>query len=169
MGLSRGGTERRDLNISGIKAGIEAALKRGERVVLIMPESMEIESPFSEFSRWRRNIIDQLESVLPSDVIRLDPECVHSMLGDNQWFAGRYWTLAKTPCHPDAATMLAKYTAHVISGSIKPKIKAIAVDLDDTLWGGVIGECGSNGVDLEPDGKGRPYLQLQRFPQGFVG
>jgi FkbH-like protein len=37
------------------------------------------------------------------------------------------------------------------------------VDLDDTLWGGVVGEVGPEGIDLDPYGAGRPYLELQRF------
>jgi FkbH-like protein len=39
----------------------------------------------------------------------------------------------------------------------------VVADLDDTLWGGIVGELGAGGVALDPHGPGRPYLHLQRF------
>ena len=41
--------------------------------------------------------------------------------------------------------------------------KALVVDLDDTLWGGIVGEVGPEGVDLDPESvSGAGYLGLQR-------
>ena len=43
----------------------------------------------------------------------------------------------------------------------------MVVDLDDTLWGGRVGDDGYDGIDLDPAGKGRHFLRLQAFLQGL--
>jgi FkbH-like protein len=40
--------------------------------------------------------------------------------------------------------------------------KVLAVDLDDTLWGGIVGEDGVDGIRIGSDSTGAPYLALQR-------
>lgn len=39
--------------------------------------------------------------------------------------------------------------------------KCIVLDLDNTLWGGIIGEDGLDGIQLGPDIKGRPFMEFQ--------
>jgi FkbH-like protein len=40
--------------------------------------------------------------------------------------------------------------------------KVLVVDLDHTLWGGVVGEDGPGGIQLEEERQGAPYRALQR-------
>jgi len=40
--------------------------------------------------------------------------------------------------------------------------KVVALDCDNTLWGGVVGEVGLNGISLGSDGRGRSYQLFQR-------
>lgn len=40
--------------------------------------------------------------------------------------------------------------------------KCIVLDLDNTLWGGVIGEDGIDKINLGPTPEGRPYLEFQK-------
>ena len=51
-------------------------------------------------------------------------------------------------------------------GYLKPlcsKIKkCIVVDLDNTLWGGVVGEDGLNNIKLGPTAHGRPFFEFQK-------
>ena len=41
--------------------------------------------------------------------------------------------------------------------------KCIVVDLDNTLWGGVIGESGINGIKLGPTPEGRSFMEFQQY------
>jgi len=41
--------------------------------------------------------------------------------------------------------------------------KCIVLDLDNTLWGGVIGEEGMEGVKLGPTPEGRPFMEFQQY------
>jgi FkbH-like protein len=54
-----------------------------------------------------------------------------------------------------------------------PKAKVIALDADNTLWGGIIGEDGMNGIALGPEYPGNAFVAFQRrlleFQQrGFI-
>lgn len=41
--------------------------------------------------------------------------------------------------------------------------KCLVLDLDDVLWGGIIGEEGLDGIKLGPTPEGRPFLELQKY------
>ena len=43
-----------------------------------------------------------------------------------------------------------------------PKAKVIVLDADNTLWGGIIGEDGIDGIALGSDYPGNAFLQFQR-------
>ncbi len=45
---------------------------------------------------------------------------------------------------------------------VTPK-KCLVLDLDNTLWGGVIGEAGIEGIDLGPDPAGRSFMEFQQY------
>ena len=51
--------------------------------------------------------------------------------------------------------------------------KCIVLDLDNTLWGGVIGEEGINNINLGPEKEGQPFLDFQKvlldyFNRGII-
>lgn len=52
-------------------------------------------------------------------------------------------------------------------GYIKPLMslnkKCIVLDLDNTLWGGIVGEDGLEGIKLGPTPEGRPFLEFQKY------
>lgn len=54
-----------------------------------------------------------------------------------------------------------EYSKYIKANSITPK-KCIVLDLDDTLWGGIIGEDGIEGIQLGPDTKGKPFIEFQQ-------
>jgi FkbH-like protein len=164
MGASRGMTERPDVDVASIGAAAQRLIDRGVKVVLIHPEPLLAEDdPFSPFVSWRRGIVDKLSETLPPAVVQLSVEHLVRRIGTVSWVATRYWEQAKAPCHPDAATAVGSELAAVIARMMRPAVRAVAVDLDDTMWGGLVGEVGPDGLDLDPDGTGRPFIELQRL------
>lgn len=164
MGASRGLTERPDVDVASIAAAAQRLVDRGVKVVLIHPEPLLSEDdPFSPFVAWRRGISNKLTELLPPAVVQLSVEHLVRRLGINAWAATRYWEQAKAPCHPDAATVVGLEVAAVVARMLRPVVRAVAVDLDDTMWGGLVGEVGPEGLDLDPDGTGRPFIELQRL------
>lgn len=58
------------------------------------------------------------------------------------------------------------YLIYEFLGFVKPVLglnkKCIVLDLDNTLWGGIIGEDGIEGINLGPDTLGRPFMEFQK-------
>lgn len=52
-------------------------------------------------------------------------------------------------------------------GYIKPLVsltkKCLVLDLDNTLWGGILGEVGTAGIQLGPTSEGRTYWEFQKY------
>jgi predicted enzyme involved in methoxymalonyl-ACP biosynthesis len=44
----------------------------------------------------------------------------------------------------------------------KPRAECAVVDLDNTCWGGVLGEDGRTGIDIGSEGIGLAYADFQR-------
>lgn len=58
------------------------------------------------------------------------------------------------------------YLAEELMGYIKADLginrKCIVLDLDNTLWGGIVGEDGFEGIRLSPQPPGTPFIEFQR-------
>lgn len=164
MGLTRGNQIRREIDGRAFESAERAIERRGERLLVILPEALVWEDdPFSPFVKWRRDALRELEAAFSPGTVLLSIEHIQRRIGQHMWYAPRYWSLAKAPCHPDAATQVGIAAGRAMAQSIRPKIKAVMVDLDNTLWGGVVGDDGPEGLELDPDGNGRPYMEMQRF------
>ena len=166
MGATRGMTTRLDVDVAAVSSAVGRLIDRGVRVVVVPPEPLIVEEdPFSPFYDWRAALVDDLHRSLPSAAVFLPVEHLVRRVGIDSWTATRYWEQAKAPCHPDAASAVGTEVAVVIARLFKPAIRAVVVDLDDTLWGGLVGEIGPEGLELDPDGLGRSYLEMQQFLQ----
>jgi FkbH-like protein len=56
---------------------------------------------------------------------------------------------------------LARGWARVVRAGLGMTRKVLVLDLDDTLWGGIVGEDGPDGVKLGPDAPGNAFVELQ--------
>jgi FkbH-like protein len=87
-----------------------------------------------------------------------------NLVGQAAWSAARYWYAAK---YPFATVMIPLYADHVmrmISAQMGRSRRVLVLDLDNTLWGGIVGDDGVEGLVL---GTGTPlgetYSALQRM------
>jgi len=88
---------------------------------------------------------------------------VQRELGNTQFFDPRMWYLAKMAVKTEALPAVAARvldTVLAINGNIK---KCVITDLDNTLWGGVIGDDGLDGIQLGELGDGPAFVALQRW------
>ena len=64
------------------------------------------------------------------------------------------------------------YLINDLMGFVKPVLglnkKCIVLDLDNTLWGGIIGEDGIEGIKLGLDPAGRPFIEFQKMIKALV-
>jgi FkbH-like protein len=57
---------------------------------------------------------------------------------------------------------IARELVAIVRATVGRSKKCLVLDLDNTLWGGAIGEDGLHGIALGPDATGRPYLAFQQ-------
>jgi len=88
-------------------------------------------------------------------------------VGAENFFDERLWVSAKylcaNRCLPDIARSVARAAA-VRKGRVT---KCIVLDLDNTLWGGVIGDDGMEGIGLGGDPVGEAFQVFQRYLLGL--
>jgi FkbH-like protein len=82
--------------------------------------------------------------------------------GFEQWHDEEKWLTARMP-------ISARHLLHMVQAWLRFLVpltgrtaKVLVVDLDNTLWGGVIGEDGIRGIRLGAEYPGAPYQALQR-------
>ena len=68
-----------------------------------------------------------------------------------------------SPIASHAAPRLAEAIARMIAPLFRPRRKVLMLDLDNTLWGGIVGELGSAGVAIGENWPGAGYIAFQRM------
>lgn len=98
-----------------------------------------------------------------STVSIVDCDRLASYVGKRRWFDARYWHHAKQAVALDALPLLARHTAAVLAADLGLSRKCLVLDLDNTLWGGVIGEDGLAGIRLGGDAVGEAFAAFQEY------
>jgi FkbH-like protein len=91
----------------------------------------------------------------------LDCERLSASFGKERWFDPRYWHLSKQAVALGAVPLVARHLAAVIAAHLGLSKKCLVLDLDNTLWGGVVGEDGLTGIRVGGDAEGEAYVAFQ--------
>lgn len=84
--------------------------------------------------------------------------------GTNAWCDIQAWYAYKYACAVSCIPTLCHSLASLLGSLFGRTKKALALDLDNTLWGGVIGEVGAEGVELGSETPtGMAYAELQSY------
>jgi FkbH-like protein len=92
----------------------------------------------------------------------LDYDALIARHGRESWHDERKWLTARLPIASDHLLHMALEWMRFILPLTGKSAKALVVDLDNTLWGGIIGEDGMNGIKLGAEYPGAAYQALQR-------
>lgn len=85
-------------------------------------------------------------------------------IGHDRWFDPVRYHLAKTPFAVQLAPVVADHLSALLAAVAGKSGRAAILDLDNTLWGGVIGDDGVSGIRLGQNSpEGEAYLAFQRF------
>ncbi len=87
--------------------------------------------------------------------------------GAQRWTDPKLWYMARSGCSSDNLVPLARKLARTISALARPAAKCLVLDLDDTLWGGVLGDDGPGGLKLGDDYPGNVFKDFQAALLGF--
>jgi FkbH-like protein len=97
---------------------------------------------------------------LPTVMI-VDVASLAAGIGFENWRDSRMWYLARSRWSRRALQVLAERYSAAICSHLGRVRKCVVVDLDNTLWGGIVGEDGLEGLRLGEDGIGRAYVEFQ--------
>jgi len=102
-----------------------------------------------------------------ADVIDLDYWAMRK--GLDAWHAPTLWHRSKQDVHPSAGPFYGGLVARILAARYGKSAKCLVLDLDNTLWGGVIGDDGINGLVLgqgSPDGES--FLAMQAYAKNLA-
>lgn len=84
--------------------------------------------------------------------------------GLTAWGDAFYWHMYKYALCLDAIPSLANSVANIIKSLYGRNKKALVLDLDNTLWGGVVGDDGVDGIAVGPEvPEGQVYAEFQSY------
>jgi FkbH-like protein len=76
----------------------------------------------------------------------------------------RGWFESKQPCSPALQVDIARELVRLISALRQPVKKLLALDLDNTLWGGEVAEDGLEGIEIgDTSPRGEAFKAFQKF------
>ena len=82
--------------------------------------------------------------------------------GFERFYSDKLWYLAKQKYSMSAITLLKNEVLNVLNSFSGKRKKCLIVDLDNTLWGGIVAEEGALGIELSEHKEGARFKDFQR-------
>jgi FkbH-like protein len=96
------------------------------------------------------------------DVLALDARVAHD--GLHAWHNPELWHRAKQEVSPAAAPMYGELVMRLVAAQRGRSYKALVLDLDNTIWGGVVGDDGVEGLVLgQGTALGEAFVDFQDY------
>jgi FkbH-like protein len=168
LGLTAGGARLADVPAGLIGEALTAfAARSSAPVVVVLPEPLpEGTGGDGDADRWYRAahaaVRAAVSEALPERSALIDPA---NALAESArpWHALSHWGSAKLPYQALGCVAVGRRIAAAIENIAYPRVKVVAIDCDDTLWGGIAGDVGPDGVGLSPFDGNAGHLRLQRL------
>ena len=93
----------------------------------------------------------------------VDLDDIQSFYGRGRSFDEKFYYIAKLPLSIEILPQVAKSVAAVAAALMGRVKKCVVLDLDNTLWGGVIGDDGLSGIQIGELGDGHAFTDFQRW------
>jgi FkbH-like protein len=166
---------------------VEAAEREAQQLVSVVQRAAEVPGAtvvvhefVAPYERAWGNLSGRIEGSLPrvvrsinerlrrladetENVYTVDTDYIASWVGKRAWFDERLWFYSKSFCHPEMLPHVAGQALDIFRAAKGKGVKCVAVDLDNLLWGGVIGDDGLEGIRLGELGEGEAFVQFQMW------
>ena len=94
----------------------------------------------------------------------LDVAGIAQTVGLAEWHNPRLWNMAKFSFSEDFIPLYADHVGRVVAAIRGKSGKVLILDLDNTVWGGVIGDDGLEGINIaQGDASGEAHLAVQQL------
>lgn len=99
-----------------------------------------------------------------NDFFILDVNYLSACFGLDKWYDLSFWYLYKYAQSLSAVPSLAFELSKIIKAIYGKNKKCIALDLDNTLWGGIVGDDGVEGIKIgHEDAQSESYYEFQSY------
>jgi len=152
-----------------IRAGIHA---NGNAVCILQTVPRPVETLFGNLDfvlpgtqRWLIEAINRrlAEIVGGSSDLLFDVSGLAETAGLARWHDTTQWNIARLPFAVELLPICAEHACRLIAALRGKSRRCLILDLDNTLWGGVIGDDGLDGLVLgQGDATGEAYLSVQQ-------
>ncbi|MCU1646746.1 MAG: hypothetical protein JWN03_7021 [Nocardia sp.] len=166
--------ERVDVAVTRVASLWRAATTAGARVVqlgLVSPASdpsgATAWTADGSVSSTVRRVNAELRRRAGEQVLFIDAERQAAVVGLARWEDSRFWHAMRQPFALDAAPYLAALVAGTIAHDVGLTRRCVVLDLDGTLWDGVLGEDGIDGIEPAGGPRGEAFLAFQQFLRGL--
>lgn len=156
--------------VQSVRSGIK---QNSGAVCIVQTFAPPPESLFGSLDRMLpgaiRNLLERIntaltESVFGTEDILLDVAGLAATLGLANWHDPVQWNFAKLPFANDYLPLYADHVARVVAAVRGKSRRCLVLDLDNTVWGGVIGDDGLAGIQCaQGDPTGEAHLSVQRL------
>jgi FkbH-like protein len=175
--LSLGDSDAASATVQGV-IGYLQALRNGIKahsnaVCIFQNFAPPVETLFGSFDRalpgTLRGLIDAInrelaEFVLGSGDVLLDIAGIAETVGLANWHNTQLWNMGKFSFADELIPLYADHVCRTVAALRGKSRKALILDLDNTVWGGVIGDDGLEGIKLaQGDARGEAHLAVQRL------
>jgi FkbH-like protein len=144
----------------------------GQAICILQTLARPVESAFGSFDLvlpgTPRQLIDELNrgialGVAGSEDLLLDVAHIAETVGLADWHDTTLWNMAKLPFASAFLPLYADHVCRLVAALRGKSRKCLILDLDNTVWGGVIGDDGLDGIVIgQGDATGEAHLQVQR-------
>jgi FkbH-like protein len=118
-----------------------------------------------------RNLIDTINRDVAAMVaasthgdVLFDVAALAETVGLANWHDSQLWNMGRFAFSDELIPLYADHVARIVAALRGKSRKALILDLDNTLWGGVIGDDGLEGIKIaQGDASGEAYLAVQRL------
>jgi FkbH-like protein len=156
--------------LNAIREGLRRA---GTAICILQTLAPPPESLFGSFDRilpgTARHLIDQVNQHIfdmaqHSDDILFDVAGLADTVGLADWHSPEQWNMAKLPFDDSFVPLYADHVGRIIGALRGKSRRCLVLDLDNTLWGGVIGDDGMDGIKVaQGDATGEAHLSVQKM------
>jgi FkbH-like protein len=110
----------------------------------------------------------EIAARLPATTSLVDAEALQYRVGAAAWYDDRLYHICKQPFAMEALPEVSHTLVAALIGLLGRARKVLVLDLDNTLWGGVIGDDGIQGIELGPETpEGEAYIALQAYAKNL--
>lgn len=128
------------------------------RPVLILPDDVS-RPEYQLMDIWENALLKCIDQV--PNLHRFDLRSLIENIGRNNVYSDKMWYLGSIPYSMNGITSIAHAISEITSSLSITRKKVLVVDLDNTLWGGVLGEDGETGIQISRSHIGAIYRDTQ--------